>query len=87
MIFCFGLLSIFWKEKRTGYHGRMKVVQLSLRKGTKINLYGNSVYLLSNKSKAGLSLTISVQEFVIFFTAILQRFFYKFSDFPSPTKT
>lgn len=65
-IFCFGLLSIFWKEKRTGYHGRTKVVQLSLRKGTKLNLYGNSVYLLSNKSKAGLSLTISVQEFVIF---------------------
>ena len=75
MIFCFGLLSIFWKEKRTGYHGRMKVVQLSLRKGTKLNLYGNSVYLLSNKSKAGLSLTISVQEFVIF----LQPYYRDFS--------
>ena len=65
-IFCFGLLSIFWKEKRTGYHGRMKVVQLSLRKGTKLNLYGNSVYLLSNKSQVDLSLTVWVQEFVIF---------------------
>lgn len=66
MIFCFGLLSIFWKEKRTGYHGRMKVVQLSLRKGTKLNLYGNSVHLLSNKSQTGLSLTVWVQEFVFF---------------------
>ena len=66
MIFCFGLLSIFWKEKRTGYHGRMKVVQLSLRKGTKLNLYGNSVHLLSNKSQTGLSLTVWVREFVFF---------------------